>query len=207
MGGLVVETIVGSVLLFGGLTLAIMYASRFTDQQMQRWGNVASEFGLSCHEYGSVPPQPRIWGTVGRVQVDVAAVYREDGQIFTRWRFTYPRQCSEDFTLCKRSMLSRPDRSVDVAIDDEKFERAVQIDTDNQYTVAGYLTPTRRREILVMLDSWPTAQVTATSVFIEEHVVHKTEDALRNRMNVLLPIAEVLAPPQDRPPPQDRKLE
>lgn len=85
--------------------------------------------------------------------------------------------------------------TTDVQIGDPVFDDALIIDSPDAAAVTAFLTPTRRRTIFGLMETWPTAELTSTRIMVANPGLETRTDRIVSTVNRLVDTALVVGSP------------
>lgn len=180
------------VVVFAGIIFAVASAHRRTVEAA--WGRAAQTLGLDMHP-GGVFGRPSIQGRIGNIAVTVRTVNRGKNNVYTTYSVQYPAR-TRPFRLSREHAFSgfaKMFGAQDVEIGDNRFDASFMVKAQDPGSLATYLTPSRRTELLSYAASNRSMVATESTVEAGYRGSDNRTDRIISRVRRIVSVAEHLA--------------
>ena len=183
-------------LIFGAITAAITAARASRARSNEAWAAAARQLGIT------LKPSRGVFGFAGKMSMGgpvhdmelTIETEQSDDTTYTRYRVRYP-SLGFDFTAKRQHALTRIGKLFgyqDIEVGDPVFDDDIIVKGEYPTRVAEFLTPARRLTITGLIELYPGAVITDTSISYRKRGLVSNVEELVSTMQRILSVARQL---------------
>ena len=189
----------GVIFVLIGLLAVVVFALIAAGQRttVDQWTLAANQLNLDVRP-GGMFSHPRIEGLLSGYQVSVGTITKGGGnnqQRYTRFQIGFP-SLDLGLELSRQTKVGGFFRRIvgteDVEVGDPPFDEVFIVKGEDPARLSSYLTGQRRSTLIRLLATYPTLQVTDTSVLVEVRNVVRDADVIVSTVRRLVGVGQSL---------------